>query len=319
MIPGISGIGGFTAAPAGGGGPPTEWGIVFDPWEGQESSLFNAIAELQMFESTDGTGTNLCSGASASATNSHGSAPPAGAIAGDGTTTFWSSGTATIPNQLKVTLPVGKEVRSIKVTAPADQGTWGYVPRCIRFGYWDSGVFQTVCLLINSSYFTNSQTITYEIPDRTAIPDPSTARYHRLVTLKNFNAFDAHILSELRFRATAGGSDLAGTYSFSTNVTGVNTAGMTDGNFSATYWQGTGDATTPGPIEWVTMDLGVGNASDVEQLAMGPLNGNSTYAPSDFHVAYATSSTGPWYLNWSEFGWLQGGYADNTLRLSTRP
>jgi hypothetical protein len=169
MIPGslISTL--LTTGSGGGGGVAVAsqyWRVmgVGDDWGSGMGNNFIEAAEIQMFESVDCTGTNICIGATASASTTY----PGGyypSLANDGnTSTFWASASfSPTPEWWSIALSSPKTVRSL-VFIPRT-GFGGWAPRTAKLQYsTDNSTWTDVGSIFNfgqnaNDYVTSVQNI----------------------------------------------------------------------------------------------------------------------------------------------------------------
>ena len=117
---------------------PTRWRLYF-PSGAATITLEAAVAEFKLFSTLGGT--NLCTGATASASTIFNSSWPASKAIDSDNATYWLSGYhgsgGEPPHWLQVDLPTGAAVIQYSVTATVNTGSNTATPGTLMLQYWD--------------------------------------------------------------------------------------------------------------------------------------------------------------------------------------
>lgn len=113
-------------------------------------------------------------------------------------------------------------------------------------------------------------------------------------------------IAELQFRATAGGSKLSGTFTASSTTFGGDVNRLDDGDIGTEWWSQTTGAGT----QWVAIDLGAGNDSEVREIFMQATDYSPQRCPVTWGLYYSNNGS-TWTRVYQELG-AGGAYTTNS-------
>lgn len=273
----------------------------------QIAATLCAVAECQMRGSVGGA--NLATGGTPSASTTGGGLVAANAFDGNASTK-WSASSTAVPQQLIYTFGSAVTIEEVVLTAPT---TYNDTPISFDVQYDNGSTWVTYWSVDYTGVWASGTSKTFA---RGYASSPGPFRYWRITTVGNFGGgWNSLQANEIEFRATAGGSKLAGTLTAS-NTDGSSSAisAAYDGN-TGTSWFSNGAVAFPHTI---TLDMGSGNSGNLTQLAWMPRTADTShiYVPADFGIEGSNDGS-TWTANFARSG-LTNTYVNGSFRTFDR-
>lgn len=233
-------------------------------------------------------GADFCTGgtASASATQGGGLSFPSYAFDSNNSTQ-WKTGTATMPQWLEYTFASSVAIAEVVITAGSFNTT--DAPKDFTIQYYDGSTWQTAKTVTGASFISTTDSLKFPIGSTYAA---SAADRWRIRIDAKQNSGNWTGVSELEFRASAGGADeCSGGTAFASSSGGSNPVANAFDNNTGTSWL-TGNTSLGGHVGYV-----LPTAKSIVQISMtSPSTANDSM--TGFTVQYWNSES--WATQWAE-------------------